>query len=321
MPPGDAPGPWRTRRPSGPTISTASSMPKSPSTATMPAGRSDRPRSTRARRAPASTSDAARGADGEGDPELAGRQHDLPWPEACAHARRGGGDGGQHARTGGVGDDGLDPRPHGDLGRRQLGSHAPAAHRRPGPTGDGLEFVVDLDHLLDERGVGVTPRVAGQQPGGVGQQDQEPGPDQMGDQGGQAVVVPEADLLVGHRVVLVDHRDDTQLEQASERLAGVQVLAAVDEVEGGQQHLAGRQSVGAERVAPHPHQQVLADGGHGLERGQIVGTGPALGQARPPGGDGARRHDHHAGARPRGPGPPRRPACRWRRCPPARRPW
>ena len=187
--------------------------------------------------------------------------------------------------------------------------------------GDGLEFVVDLDHLLDERGIGLATGIAGQQPGGVGQQDQQPGPDQVGHQGGQAVVVAEADLLVGHRVVLVDHRDHAEFEQAPERLAGVQVLAAVDEVEGGQEDLAGGQPVGAEGVAPHPHEQVLADGGHRLEGGQIVGTGPPLGQARPAGGDGARGHHDHPVARPGGPGPPRRPACRWRRCPPGRRRW
>ena len=48
--------------------------------------------------------------------------------------------------------------------------------------------------------------VLGEQSGGVGQQHQQLGPDQVGHQGGQPVVVAEPDLLVGHGVVLVDHR-------------------------------------------------------------------------------------------------------------------
>ena len=72
--------------------------------------------------------------------------------------------------------------------------------------------------------------------------------DQMGHQGGQPVVVPEADLVVGDGVVLVDHRDHAQLEQPGQGLAGVEVLLPVDEVERGQQHLAGGQPVPLERV-------------------------------------------------------------------------
>ena len=102
--------------------------------------------------------------------------------------------------------------------------------------------------------------------------------DQMGHQGGQAVVVAEPDLLVGHGVVLVDHRDHAQLQQAGQGLAGVEVLAAVDEVERGQQHLAGRQAVAVEGVAPHLHQPVLADRRHRLEGGQVGGPGPVRGQ-------------------------------------------
>ena len=83
--------------------------------------------------------------------------------------------------------------------------------------------------------------IAGQQTGGVGQKHQQVGPHQMGDEGTEPVVVAEADLLVGHRIVLVDHRHHTEVEQAAERLAGVEVLAAVDEVERGQQDLPGDQ--------------------------------------------------------------------------------
>ena len=45
------------------------------------------------------------------------------------------------------------------------------------------------------------------------------------------------------RVVLVDDRHAAELEQAQQRLAGVQVLAAVDEVVRHEQHLRGDQAV------------------------------------------------------------------------------
>ena len=140
-----------------------------------------------------------------------------------------------------VGDDGLDARPRRDLGRGQLRRHAPAADDAARAPGHELELVVDLDHLLDERRLGGGTRVGGEQPGGVGEQDEQVGGDQVGDQRGQPVVVPEPDLVVGGGVVLVDHRHDAQLEQPGQGLAGVEVLLAVDEVERRQQDLAHRQ--------------------------------------------------------------------------------
>ena len=209
---------WRTRplaktAPSGPAISTASSAAKPPAGGDAP------------RRA-AGTAPARPGPGGpRRRPRWSPRSRRRRRSTACGPAAAGPGAGtgcpprgrpghrGQHPGAGGVGDDRLHPRPHGDLGRGQLRAHAAAAHRRAGAAGDPLELVVDLDHLLDER-AGVGPAgVLGEQAGGVGQQHQQVGPDQMGDQGGQAVVVAETDLLVGHGVVLVDHRDHAQLEQ------------------------------------------------------------------------------------------------------------
>ncbi len=126
------------------------------------------------------------------------------------------------------------------------------------------------------------------------------GPDQVGHQGGQPVVVAEPDLLVGHGVVLVDHRDHAQLEQAGEGLAGVEVLAAVDEVEGGQQHLAGGQAVGARARRSTP-----ASAGAGRRRPPPGGwPGPRAGAGPGPGRSTRRRWP------PRSPPPPAGPAAR-----------
>ena len=89
----------------------------------------------------------------------------------------------------------------------------------------------------------VEPRVGGEHAGGVGEQHEQVGVDEVGDERGEPVVVAEADLVVGHRVVLVDDRHDAELEQPHQRLPGVQVLLAVDEVERRQQHLAADQAV------------------------------------------------------------------------------
>ncbi len=75
------------------------------------------------------------------------------------------------------------------------------------------QHAVDFDDLLDQRRAYVHPGVGREQPGGVGQQDEQVGLEQVGHQGRQAVVVTEADLVVGHGVVLVDHGHDAQAQQ------------------------------------------------------------------------------------------------------------
>ena len=82
----------------------------------------------------------------------------------------------------------------------------------------------------DELGRRVAAGIGREEPVEVGQQHEHVGAHEVGHERGEPVVVAEADLVVGHRVVLVDHRHAAELEQADERLAGVQVLAAVDEV-------------------------------------------------------------------------------------------
>ena len=67
-------------------------------------------------------------------------------------------------------------------------------------------------------------RIGGVQPGGVGEQDQQPRPEQQRHLGGEEVVVAERDLVGRRRVVLVDHRHRAPLEQPAERLARVQVV-------------------------------------------------------------------------------------------------
>jgi hypothetical protein len=118
------------------------------------------------------------------------------------------------------------------------------------------------------------------------------GPGDVRDQRGQPVVVAEADLLGGDRVVLVDDREDAEGQQPLQRALGVAVVAAPGEVVGGQQHLADGDLVPGERVGVGLHQPQLADAGGGLRGGEVPRPAghPERGQAGGdrPGGD---QHD------------------------------
>ena len=124
----------------------------------------------------------------------------------------------------------------------------------------------------------------------VGEQDERVGPGDVRDERRQPVVVAEADLLGGHRVVLVDHRQDAEGQQPLHGLAGVLVVAAPGEVVGGEQHLADGDPVAGEGVGVGLHQPQLADAGRGLGGGEV--TRPALDpQRRQAGGDRAGRDE------------------------------
>ena len=187
-----------------------------------------------------------------------------------------------------------------------------AAHGAARPPGHHLQAVVDLDHLLDERGLVGGAGVGGEESGRVGEQDQEVGRHQVGHQRGQPVVVAEADLVVRGGVVLVHHRDHTELEEPGQGLAGVQVLLAVDEVEGGEQDLTRRPGRGRPGRRRRP-----ASAGAGPRPTRPAGW-PGRSAAGPRSAPPIRRRWLRSSpgprcARPPAPGRCRRSASRWRR--------
>ena len=128
---------------------------------------------------------------------------------------------------------------------------------------------------------------------GVGEQHEHVGVDQVRHEGGEPVVVAVADLVVGDGVVLVDDGHDAEVEEAGQRLAGVEVLGALPEVVGGEEHLAGDEASVLEVGREALHEPGLADGGDGLEGADV---GRAAGQ--PEGGQAGRdraRADEHDG--------------------------
>ena len=130
----------------------------------------------------------------------------------------------------------------GDAGGGDLGLGSPGADAGPADRAD-----LDPGELVAERHVGDAlgtvevrrPRV---QRVDVGEQHEQVGVDELGDERGEPVVVAEADLVRGDRVVLVHDRQDPQPEQALHRALGVAAGRRVLEVARGQQHLARRRS-------------------------------------------------------------------------------
>ena len=193
--------------PSGPAISTASSGRKPPSTPVTPAASSERPRLGQRHPRPLVDGEAARRAQGEGDPQLAGRAAGSPGPGTPCPTP--GSPASAAASTPGRAASAITvctPDQVAILAAASFEAMPPLPTALPGTAGQALELVVDLDHLFDQRRLGVAPGVGGQQARRVGEQHEELRADQVGDQRGQPVVVAEADLLVGHGVVLVDDR-------------------------------------------------------------------------------------------------------------------
>jgi hypothetical protein len=114
------------------------------------------------------------------------------------------------------------------------------------------------------RGVRVAAWVGRVEAVNVGQEDQQVCPHHLGNAGGEAVIVAIADFFGGHRVVLVDHRQDAGFQQGFQRCSGVQPAAADLRVCRRQKRLAGRQAVRAESGSEGGHQARLADGGRSL---------------------------------------------------------
>ena len=125
----------------------------------------------------------------------------------------------------------------------------------------------------------------------IGEQYERVSLDHLSDQGGQAIVVAEAQLAGGHRVVLVEDRDDAEAEEAGQRRAHVRVVVASHDVVRGEQNLCGVQVVGLEGCGPASHEQPLAHRCRCLHARQVLGLGGKA-EGIQTGGHGPRGHDN-----------------------------
>jgi hypothetical protein len=131
----------------------------------------------------------------------------------------------------------------------------------------------------------------------VGEQDQEIGARHRRHARGEAVVVAVADLAGRDRVVLVDDGDGAHRAEPRQRLARVEIAAALLGVVEGDEHLSRDDPSCRESFRPGPRQGDLADGGGGLAVLQAQGAARKP-QHRAPQRNGARRDDQHLGAAP-----------------------
>ena len=142
---------------------------------------------------------------------------------------------------------------------------------------------------------GVARGIGAVEPVDVGKEQQQVGPDHLGDARREPVIVAVAQFVGGDAVILVDHRQRALGEQHGDGGAGVQPAAAALGILEGEQELRGRDAVRREGGFPGLHQQNLAGGGRGL---LVVEPRRALQAEMPPAErDRAGGDDHHLLAR------------------------
>ena len=213
-------GPWR-----GPPRRDRRSRPrrliaKAPSTATTPAASSEASRSTRARRAPSSTTTRPRDGRAKAIQQPPGRRvaaarawHDGARPPAWR--REGVGEDVRAARRRRSPSAPRTTRPSAPRPASTPSRRCPPGSTRARPAARSSSASI-ARHLLDERRASASRRgSAVKSPAVSVSRTSSVGPEEVGDEGGEAVVVPEADLVVGDRVVLVHDRDDAELEEAA----------------------------------------------------------------------------------------------------------
>ena len=187
---------------------------------------------------------------------------------------------------------------------KQFGVHAARAHGGLAAA-QGIEIEgPDIFDTRHDRGVRGFQRVGVQYAADGRQVDEQVGLNRIDEQAGEVVVVAELEFVDGHGVVLVDHRDDTPVQQFAERITDIEEPRAVLEVIAGQQNLRRQNAPFGKGVVVQMHEPPLPYRGGGLLAAQSHGGGFAgqFFERCPSGGHGPGRHQHHAGALRRGGG-------------------
>ncbi len=104
-------------------------------------------------------------------------------------------------------------------------------------------------------------RIPIHEPGLVCQDQQDLRLDKISDQRRQGIVVPEADLVRNHGVVLIDHGDHAEAQHLAQGAAGIEIAPPIREIVMRQQHLGGMQALSHQSLRPRMHEPALPDGG------------------------------------------------------------
>ena len=109
-------------------------------------------------------------------------------------------------------------------------------------------------------------------------------------EGSEAIIVAEAQLSGGHRIILVQNRNDAEAEEARQRGTHVRVVVTAHDVVRGQQHLGGIEVMRLESSGPTRHQEPLPHRRRGLHARQVLRLRREAERIKP-GSDRTRRHD------------------------------
>ena len=93
----------------------------------------------------------------------------------------------------------------------------------------------------------------------------------MSHQCGNSIVITKPNFVAGNRVVLVDDRHATQLQQTQHGLPRVQILITINEVIRHEQHLGTHQAVLVECGVVVAHQATLPGSSQSLQRARVGG--------------------------------------------------
>ncbi len=122
-----------------------------------------------------------------------------------------------------------------------------------------------MRHGGQEPSVFGEPRIVGEQTGRVSEDHKHGGTDEVGNDGGQPVVVAKLDLIHDDGVVLIHDRDDTHCQHPGHRTARIEILAPVSEHIPREEYLTDLDPVVAEQRRIPLHQAGLSDGRSDLE--------------------------------------------------------
>ena len=156
--------------------------------------------------------------------------------------------------------------------RLQLAYHAPRPQGPGALPGRGFEVGVGGVQERQQGGLRVLPGVTGVKAFGVGEEDQKVCFHQVGDEGRQVVVVPELQLVGGHRVVFVDDGDHPPLQQRKQGIFGVDETLPGRQVITGQKYLGDFYIMGRKGFFIGLHEGALTRGGHRLHLGHAGGA-------------------------------------------------
>jgi len=228
--------------------------------------------------------DAAAGLDAQPEPPFAGLDGGALGEKERTH-RFAGDDFFQCAGLLAGGDDGVSAGGGDDLRGPELAFHASLAEAGFFVADEGEHRIVDFADEGDELRLGVV-GVAGEKAFHIGEEDEEVGLEEVGDEGCESIVIAEghAQLLHGDGVVFVDDGDGIEaIEQGEEGVAGIEIAGAIFDDVGGEENLADDIPMVSEMFVVGLHEEALADGGDGLEVGQVGGSPgqPEPSHARP----------------------------------------